>query len=345
MNTPPRAVVAASILTVVVFGPVRSACAWDEPGHSIVVDVALDRLPMDFPAFVKSEAARARLRFLASAPDRWRNVKLAPMGHINNPDHYFDLEWLASYGLTPETLPRYRNDLIAHIAAYKAAHPEQDYPYEPTHDPQNCKRWPGFGPYRVCEMYVRLRSSWRTLNTYAKYRHLAAPGELEACRDDVLHQMAVLSHYVADLAQPLHTTVHYDGWTGPNPKGYITRRGYIHRIMDTTLIAEAGITAADLPADMPLPRIDRERLFEQVVAYVVESNSHVEELYALEKQGALQPGGEQFARGCRFVKQRLAAAAAMLAALWESAYRDAGTDTYREALFQAELQPEQARTP
>ena len=323
----------AVALTAAVLICVGSAYAWDEPGHSLVVDAALARLPQDTPAFVKSETARARLRFLASAPDRWRNLRLAPMAHINNPDHYFDLEWLPAYGLTPQTLPPYRYDFIAHIASHKATHPGQDYPYEPDRDPQHDKGWPGFGPYRICEMYVRLRSSWRTLNTYTKYSQLTVPGELEACRDDILAQMGVLSHYVADLAQPLHTTAHYDGWVGQNPEGYVTRRGYIHRLIDTTVIAEAGITAGSLPGDFPLPKIDRERLFQQMVAYTVESNQQVEKLYGLEKQGAFKHGTEHYADGCDFIEGRLTTAAAMLAALWESAYRDAGIDSYREGVF------------
>ena len=322
------------VLAGIVLVCTTSAIAWDEPGHSIVIDAALAKLPADVPAFVKTDVARARLRFLASVPDRWRNVKLAPMGHINNQDHYFDVEWLASYGLTPETLPKYRHDFVARIAAYKATHQGQSFPYEPDRDPYHDRGRPGFGPYRVCEMYVQLRSSWRTLNTYSKYQELTSPGELEACRDEVIRQMAVLSHYVADLAQPLHTTVHYDGWLGDNPKGYVSRRGYIHKLMDTTVIDEAGITAATLPSDVPRPQIDRERLFEQMVEYVVESNGQVEELYALEKRGAFRRGDDEFGHGRDFIQRRLATATAMLAALWESAYRDAGTDSYREGVFQ-----------
>ncbi len=31
-----------------------------------------------------------------------------------------------------------------------------------------------------------------------------------------------LGHYVGDGSQPLHVTVNYNGWTGPNPHGYTT---------------------------------------------------------------------------------------------------------------------------
>ena len=339
MNTPPRtvAVVLGWALGSLLAAPLVRA--WDEKGHDIVVDAAVARLPADMPGFVRSEQARARLRFLGSEPDRWRNVKLAPMSQINNPDHFFDLEFLALYELTPQTLPRRRYDFIIHMATYKAKHPDKDYGYDPARDPERWKEWPGFAPYRICELYAQLKSSWRTFNTYSKYRDLTQPGELESCRDNIIYLMGMMSHYVADVAQPLHTTEHYDGWVGPNPQGYVTRRGYIHRLIDGRALRAAGLTADALPNDLPAPRIEEERLFEQVVAYILETHSHVEETYALEKKGALTPGSPTFDEGTNFIKQRLAHAAVMLAALWESAHRDAGTDEFRERLFQRKRPP------
>ena len=314
------------------------ARGWDEAGHSIVVEAAVDKLPADVPAFVRSPAARARLRYLASEPDRWRNLELAPMGQLNSPDHYFDLELLAPYELKVATLPEYRYDLIAHLADYKARHPEKDYGYDPGQDPEHKKAWPGFAPYRICELYVQLKSSWRTLNTYLRYREVATEAEIQAGRENVIYLMGLMSHYVADLAQPLHTTVHYDGWTGPNPQGYVTRKGYIHRLIDTRVIARADLTTDNLPGDVPRPRIDERRLFRQVVGYVVESNALTEELYTLEKRGAFNPQSEHFAEGVAFVARRLAVAAAMQAALWESAYRDAGIDRYRQGVLRRRLE-------
>jgi len=325
----------------------REALAWDETGHSVVVEAAVKRLPESLPAFLRDEAALARLKYLGSEPDRWRNLKTPPMGHINNPDHYFDIELLTPYGLTPQTLPPFRYEFIAHMAAFKTLHPEKDYGYDPARDGEHDKSWPGFAPYRICELYVQLRSSWRTLNTYERFPGVATEAELQAARDNVVYLMGILSHYVADVAQPLHTTIHYDGWKGPNPNGYVTYSGYIHRLLDSGVIEQAGITAADLPADVPAPKVAEERLFEQVVEYIVASHEWVEAVYAFEKRGAFRQENEQFAEGTAFVKSRLAVASAMLAALWESAARDAGVDSFRlrrlEARARAATQPANPR--
>ncbi|MCP4245964.1 MAG: hypothetical protein GY778_02845 [bacterium] len=318
------------LLLALVMLTTAPAAAWDETGHSIIIDSAVRRLPADMPDFVRTGMAVKRLRYLASEPDRWRNMTMRPMGQLNSPDHYFDVELVELYELTPETLPPLRYALLSHIAAYKTRHPEKDYQYDPAGDPEGKYGWPGFAPYRICELYVQLKSSWRTLNTYEKYRDVATETELRAGRENIVYLMGIISHYVADVAQPLHTTVHYDGWTGPNPNEYVTRKGYIHKLIDGGVIDRANLTADRLPKDVPAIRIDDEKLFQQVVGFIQASHRHVEEVYALEKRGAFEADSEHFAEGTTLVARQLESGGAMLAAIWDSAHRDAGTDPFRE---------------
>src|SRR5262245_42775886 len=90
---------------------VHPARAWDYEGHRTVNQLALAALPTNFPAFVKTPEVRERIAFLGGEPDRWRNITDdQALPHFNNPDHYLDIEQLADYGLTPETVPAYRYD-------------------------------------------------------------------------------------------------------------------------------------------------------------------------------------------------------------------------------------------
>jgi hypothetical protein len=66
---------------------------------------------------------------------------------------------------------------------------------------------------------------------------------------NILYVMGVMGHFVGDLAQPLHTTKHFNGWVGENPKGYTAARG-LHSWVDGGIIAKARIRAPQL-----LPRI------------------------------------------------------------------------------------------
>lgn len=321
------------VMILAVLGPAVMAWAWGERGHTVVTEAALELLADDMPAFLKTESARAWMVHLSSEPDRWRNLKLPPMGHINKPEHYFDVDLLPLYGLTAQTLPKYRHDYIAAMVLYKARHPDKDYGYNAARDREHSREWPGLAPYRICELYVQLKSSWRTLNTYQKYPEVAGEQTIDACRRNVIYLMGMMNHYVADTAQPLHTTKHHHGWVGENPKGYTTEHGF-HGFIDTGIIEVAQIDHRALLKLKPAKRIiDDQRLFEEVMEHILESFREVEPIYELERQGAFQPELPHFPEGVKFVQQRLRSAAVMLNALWESAYRNAGIDEFREAIL------------
>ncbi len=328
-----------SVILGLLLWPVASAGAWGERGHFVITEAAIDLLADDAPAFLKTPAARTRLVYLASEPDRWRNLELPPMGHINKPENYFDLDLLPLYGLTPQTLPKYRHDYIAALAVYKATHPESDFGYKRAADRDHSQEYPGLAPYRICELYVQLKSSWRTLNTYQKHSGVAGDATLENARQNIIYLMGLMSHYVADTAQPLHTTKHHHGWVGENPKGYTTAHGF-HQLIDTGSIAAASIDAQALLNLKPARKIiDDQRLFEAVLEHISASFQEVEPLYELERRGALKPDSPQFGEGVEFIERRMLAGAVMLNALWEAAYRDAGLDSFRENELRSHTQP------
>lgn len=107
------------------FALLRSAAAYDYEGHRLVNELAVSALTEDFPTFVKSETARERIAFLGGEADRWRNTNELPLKHVNNPDHYFDLEDLEPLDLTVENLSPFRYEFVAHIARMRQTHPSR----------------------------------------------------------------------------------------------------------------------------------------------------------------------------------------------------------------------------
>src|SRR5262245_57039470 len=106
----------AALITLAVIA-VQPARPWVSAGHRAVNQLALAALPTNFPAFIKSPETRERIAFLGGEPDRWRNITDdQALPHFNNPDHYLDIEQLADYGLTPETVPAFRYDFVAKLA-------------------------------------------------------------------------------------------------------------------------------------------------------------------------------------------------------------------------------------
>ena len=329
-----------------------SARAWDYEGHRTVNQLALAALPKEFPAFVHALANAERVAFLAGEPDRWRNVPDLPVKHSGGSwtDHFCDLEYLPMAGMDLETVSSFRYEFVVQFAAGRAKHAANFKPIDPAKNQDRTAEWPGFAPWAITEHFGRLRSSFSYLKVFEE---LGTPDEIMNAQANVLYSMGVMGHFVGDLAQPLHTTKHYNGWVDENPNGYTTWNR-IHSWIDGALGGKAGITLAGLrPRVQPAepvslaPRADgRDPMFVAVFDYLRRQNRHVEPLYQLEKDGKLgnRDGSVVAPEGRAFIEARMLEGGQMLAAIWLTAYRGAVPDTYlRAALIRRQTGAEAGR--
>ena len=147
--------------------------------------------------------------------------------------------------------------------------------------------------------------------------------------------MGVMGHFVGDIAQPLHTTDHFNGWVGPNPHGYTTRNT-LHSWIDGGFIRAVGIKLPDLIPRVARAKVlsvdprrdERDPLFVAVMDYFLAQHAMVEPLYRLEKVGRLSPDTGDVAEGRALIERQLLSGGEMLGTLWLSAYRHAGPDVY-----------------
>jgi hypothetical protein len=306
--------------------------AWDYEGHHAVNELALASLPKDF-GIELTPALRNRIAFLAGEPDRWRNVTDLPLKHFNGPDHYIDLEDLKLFGLTPDTLPIMRYDFVADIAKMRAAHPEKFPLIDPDKDADHTRELEGFLPWAITEYYEKLKSCFGTLNAFRRYG--GTPEEIANAQADVVYVMSVMGHYVGDGSQPLHTTVHFNGWVGANPKGYTTRMTFHAWIDGGYFRKTGGIKVEALVGKIsPVTRIanagEPEGIFRDVAAYLAEQNKFVEPLYEMEKNGQLSGDGEKGLQARPFLEGQLVKAGQMLGNIWYTAWLEAPEDIYLE---------------
>jgi hypothetical protein len=127
-----------------------------------------------------------------------------------------------------------------------------------------------------------------------------------------------LGHYVGDGSQPLHVTVNYNGWVGPNPHGYTTAHG-IHHQFEGPFVA-ANIHIADMQARMTPPNAIEGDMFDAYMAYLRHTATFVEKVYQFDKAGAFVGAGTPDSRD--FTTERLAAGASMLRDMIYSAWID-----------------------
>lgn len=318
----------------------RPLPAWDEDGHSIITALALEKLPPEMPDWLRSPEVRTRLIYLSSEPDRWRGQHHALLDHLNIPDHYFDVEELAPYGLSIRTLPPFRREFTDLLATQRALKPELFQPYDRSRDASYTRQTPGMLPYRIVELQWQIAGSWTTLKTYEENRDLVTEDLMRNARENVVFHMGLISHFIGDGAQPLHVTDHHNGWKGPNPKGYTTSRRF-HQLIDGGLIGQFEISATSLSSRaLPPKKFAGADSWPQILAYLEASNALVEPLYALEKSGELhKPVGK------RFLEDRLLEGGAMLAGIWAAAYESAVIDDFRVGQLKARQRREAASPP
>jgi hypothetical protein len=163
--------------------------------------------------------------------------------------------------------------------------------------PQNV----GLLPYSTEEHYVMLKSAMRDYRMAVAAKEDTKPVEAE-----ILVLAGILGHFVADGSQPLHVTALYNGWLGPNPHGYTTEKT-IHARFEGDYV-HFNIKASDVaPLVLATKPVVLGDVFEDYMKYLRHSNSLVETVYQLDKQGAFTGAGTP--AGKAFAEERLAAGA------------------------------------
>lgn len=268
---------------------------WGQHGHEISGRAAAVKLPQEMPKFFSQSTEQ--LAYLNPEPDRWRDRTEAnldkALDYASAPDHFLDLELVPEAATT--AISRY--DFVAEMI--KAGQ-------KPTAA--------GFLPYRILELFQRIRVEFRL------WRVENSPEKRKLIEQRIINDAGILGHYVSDGANPHHTTVHYNGWTGDNPKGYTvySRERGIHFRFEEEFVG-AQIKLTDI-----LPLIGEkaqviENPRQETWRYLRASNALVEQLYILDKK-------EQFGltntspEHKKFAGERLAAGAQMLRDLWWTAW-------------------------
>jgi hypothetical protein len=284
------AVSSAGLFCLTLMAP--AARAWEHEGHTMINRLAAAALPADVPAFLQTPAAIDEIEYLGPEPDRWRSPAEPELSAAQAPEHFINLEPADALG----PLPHKRLDFEALVFA-AGQRPEKI----------------GLQPWETDEVWERLKAAMR------QYRTLAAAGQdTKPVEAAILFYSGWLGHYVGDGSQPLHVTVQYNGWTGPNPNGYTTGH-QIHHQFEGPFVA-ANIHPPDIKAKMSPPTVIQGDMFDAYLAYLRHTATYVEKVYQLDKAGGFVGGGTQESRD--FTAARLAAGASMLRDMISTAWID-----------------------
>ena len=268
---------------------------WGPHGHALSGRVAAMKMPLSTPRFFRS--AVDHLSYLNPEPDRWKDRVESDLDKAlvagTSPDHYVDMEMVPAGAFSAAS----RYDFIVELL--KSGRKPADA---------------GFLPYRILEMFQRMRVEFRLWRAEKDLRRRLW------IEQRIINDAGVLGHYVSDGSNPHHTTIHHNGWVGANPKGYTTftrERGFHFRFEDEYVqkqikLSDVAPLVGGTPRVIAKPR-------EEILAYLGRSHSKVEDLYIRDKR---EPFGETTTspEHKKFAAERLAAGAEMLRDLWWTAW-------------------------
>lgn len=272
----------------------QAGLAWGERGHAVIDSAAIQAIPEDGPTFLKKHVDY--IAASASQPDKWRGNAEGFSKISEDPNH----GWFREQFPFLKPIPRSRYEFV--LALYDRHLQLRES------DPQTAARinvrWTGTLPYAAIEAYDRIVVCMRQVRQLAAAGDDATFAELN-CAFDV----ARLGHYIGDGSNPMHNSIHSDGWRGDNPNGFTTDRT-VHGRFESRFVDGIGLTPADILARIGAPARLEGDLFDLILAYLDESGGMVEQLYRLEKRNGFANLSDKEIR--EFVYARTAAGAAML---------------------------------
>jgi hypothetical protein len=278
------------------------ASAWGAQGHRIVSGAAIRTLPASVPAFLRSAAAHDEIALLGPEADRIKGAG-APLDDDDNPAHYLDaLDDFSIGGVVKlNALPK---DRAAYDRALHGAAPASDEYAQ------------GYLPYSIAD-------GWQRIVRDLAYWRVDVAGETKAATADeraffaydrgireavTLRDVGYWSHFVGDGSQPLHVSVHFNGWNAkqyPNPESFSESRT-IHSRFETALV-RAVATEDLVVARVPALATPSDPLLAQVGTYLAMTESFVPAVYRLEAAGGIDAHSPA---ATALVLDRLAAGAA-----------------------------------
>jgi hypothetical protein len=279
---------------------------WGGRGHQAANRAAVRALPADGPAFLKEY--EDWIAKTGPLPDSWRGNTEPYSKLFEDPNH----GWFEEQFAFMNEIPRSRYEFVLRLY--------DEYLKIRSKDPDRAAltnvRWTGTLPYAAIENYDRMKSAMRL------YRR-SEGADAKYLAQDIAFYMGWLGHYTADGAQPLHDSIHHDGWQGPNPKEYTTDPR-VHGRFESAFVDLIGLTEGDLIPIMDNPKL-LDDPFAAMLAHLDDAYGHVEEVYVLDKSGALTDKNSEPA--ARLVRTQLAKAAALLRDLTYTAWMESAKPT------------------
>jgi hypothetical protein len=267
-------------LTATLSLSVSPAFAWGGAAHRMIGTLAIETLPSNLPGFLRTKRVAADAGEWAREPDRWRGAGRVH-DDMRDPGHFIDVmdNGRTFAGMRLAHLPPTRADYAAMLVRRGDSIDHA-----------------GYLPYNIIDGYQQLTKDfaiWRADKAALKHdrnprHHVWLVNDLRRREEQTIMDLGIWGHYVGDGSQPLHVSVHYNGWGHwRNPHHFTNRR--IHVPFEGPFVAANVSVSAVRAAMTPLHRCGC-AITQETARYLDASRRQVVPLYRDYKHGGLQPG-------------------------------------------------------
>ena len=291
----------------VVLASGSAALAWGASGHRLIGEAAIQALPAELPAFIRSAAAVQAVGELAREPDRSKGSG-QPHDHDLDPGHFLDLDDAGKVNGGP-ALASLPADRESYDAALRAAGTDS---YASGYLPYNIED--GYEQLVTDFAYWRAETAALKTDTDPQARAWIA-GDLRLREQLTTRDLGYWAHFVGDGSQPMHVSVHHNGWGPyPNPSSYTADK--IHAPFEGVFVHD-HVTLASVRAAMREAR-PCAPIAACTATYLAATNSQVVPLYRMWGRGGFTRGD---AEAVAFTNARVADGASELRDMILSAWR------------------------
>jgi len=292
----------------------EQAGAWGSTGHRLIGQLGVATLPDTLPAFLKTPETILQMGELSREPDRSRGAG-QPHDEDLDPGHFVDLtdDGHVENGPPITDMPKNRDAFSAALHANGSdLHKGGWLFYNLVDGYQQLTK--DFAYYRVDMVGAKRETD------PAKHAYYVA--DLKLREQIIIRDLGYWSHFVGDASQPMHASVHYNGWGKyPNPNNYT--QDHIHGPFEGPFIHD-NVSFDSAKAAMPAPAACADPIAKCMADYLLVTQSKVEPLYAMWTAGAFT---NKDPKAVAFANERVAAGAAMLRDLVVRAWAESGNQT------------------
>jgi hypothetical protein len=307
------------------------ALAWGHTGHLMISELAIENLPRDVPEFLRDHDAKYEVTQLGPEPDVLKSEGDAATPNADvfdfehSPGHYVDLDDVGLV-LGYPTLP------LSSLMAQGQSRRDYDTLLRAASSNKDTQYFAGYLPFQMTDGWQQVRKDFAYYRAYKAALQnertmwtdrAAFKKQLQLREQLLLRDIGYWSHFVADASQPMHVSIHFNGWGAyPNPNNYTNKP--IHAPFEGSFVKNyisIGEVASHVGSYVPCGCAGIEP---RVRSYLAATLATVDTTYALEKAinnaYATNDAGEH-----EFIVSRLAAGATELRDEIVDAWRSSDT--------------------